>query len=157
GRAEADRARPALGGARRPRVRGEVATVPVVTRRSTGGLRGLAPGLELVLGARAHVRVPGLEELVGSRQVLLGARPLEDRTLVPLEAEPAQRVLDADHPLLTRAGAVGVLDAEGERAAVVTGEQPVEERGADRSHVQGSGRGRREADTRTVGHERASL
>src|SRR5262249_58511062 len=102
----------------------EVAAVPVVSGRAARGQRRVAPGLDLVLRAEALVRVTGLEELVGGGEILLCARALEDGALVPLEAQPPQGVLDTDHPLLTRASAVGVLDAEAERAAVVAGEQP---------------------------------
>ena len=45
------------------------------------------------------------------------ARALEVGAFVPVEPEPAQRVLDPDHPLLAGASDVGVLDAQHERAA----------------------------------------
>ena len=54
------------------------------------------------------------------------------RTGPSSQSRPSQRsvVLDADDPLVARPGEVGVLDAQDERAAVVAGEEPVEQRGA---------------------------
>src|SRR6185437_7159634 len=71
--------------------------------------------------------------------------------LVPVETEPAQRVLDADDPLLAGAGDVGVLDAEHERRltpgpGVVTRVEPVEERGARPADVERARRRGREPD-----------
>ena len=69
---------------------------------------------------------------------------LEEGALVPVEAEPAEAVEDGRDRLGRRALAVGVLDAQDERAAVVAREEVVEERGARRRRCaetrSGSGR-----------------
>ena len=68
------------------------------------------------------------------RLLLAALEPVElerDRA-VPVEAEPAQRLLDLLRRLGDLAGRVRVLDPQPELAAVVTGKKPVEER---RAHV----------------------
>ena len=57
-----------------------------------------------------------------------------------------QRVVHDLDRLVGAAGAVGVLDAQDERAAVVAREQVVVERGARVADVQRPGRGRRDPD-----------
>src|SRR4029079_15630694 len=151
---EPDRARAALRRERRSLLARQVAAVAVVSGRSSLCDRGVVAGLHLVFGAEALVGVAGGQELIGRREVLLGAGALQDRSLVPLEAETAQRVLDTDHPLLSRAGAVGVFDAQGEGSAVVSSEEPVEESGADAADVQRTRGGRRKPAARMVRHER---
>src|SRR6185503_10461067 len=103
GRAEADRARPALARQRDPLVGRERAALAVVPRRPALGDGGVVALLDLFLGAVALVGVAPREQAVGRGQVEVEARALEDGTLVPVEAEPAQRVLDADDPLLAGA------------------------------------------------------
>ena len=86
---------------------------------------------------RALVRDPqadGALVLVGgavldeARDLLLVAADplgLRDRALVPVELEPLERVEDLLDVLGRRALAVGVLDAQDERAARAAGQQPV--------------------------------
>ena len=74
-----------------------------------------------------------------------GARELVGDLAVPLEAEPRQPVEDRCDRGLGGAGAVGVLDAQQERAAVMAREQPVEEGGARPADMQEAGRRRGEA------------
>src|SRR6476469_3279529 len=59
---------------------------------------------------------------------------------IPIEAEPRQAVEDRLDRRLGRAGAVGVLDAQQVLAAMVLGEQPVEERGAGAADMEVAGR-----------------
>ena len=65
---------------------------------------------------------------------------------VPVEPEPAQRVLDLLDRLRDLAARVGVLDAEPELAAVVAREEPVEEERAHAADVEEAGRARSHAD-----------
>ena len=109
------RGRP-FGSLGRPFVGGERATATVVAGRAPGGDRGVVALLHLVFGAVALVGVALREQTGGGVEVEVEARALEVRPLVPVEAQPAQRVLDPDDPLLTRAGDVGVLDAQHEDA-----------------------------------------
>ena len=71
-----------------------------------------------------------------ARSAGTGRRPADVRTLVPLEPQPAQVGEDGRLVRLVRARRVGVVDAQDEAAAVVAGEEPVEERGARRADVQ---------------------
>src|SRR2546426_3171642 len=73
-------------------------------------------------------------------------RPPHDWALVRLEAEPLEDVDDRLFALLRAARLVGVLDAEHERAVVLTRPEPVEQRGAGAPDVQVPGGRGREAD-----------
>ena len=129
----------------------------------TRGPRASRSDLDL---ARAHV-VPGGRALVGHAEadralvlvrlplvdeapgLLLAARhavELEGDLAVPVEPEPAQRLLDLLGRLGDLAARVGVLDPQAELTAVMPREEPVEERRADATDVQQPGRARREAD-----------
>ncbi len=59
------------------------------------------------------------------------------------DAEPAQGALDALDELVTGKGGVGVLDAQDERAALMAGEQPVEQGGPGAADVEETRRRRR--------------
>src|SRR5918997_1763289 len=65
------------------------------------------------------------------------------RSLVPLETQPAEGLEDAGLRLTRGALAVGVLDAQDERAVLPMREQPVEERGAGVPHMELARRARR--------------
>ena len=68
---------------------------------------------------------------------------------VPIEAEPAHAVEDRVDRFVRRARLVGVLDPQQELAAVVAGEQPVEQRRARAADMQeAGGRGRKAGDNR---------
>src|SRR5205085_1026383 len=95
----------------------------------------------LVLVGRAFAYEPSRLGLAALEPVELeGDRP------VPLDPEPAQRVLDLLHRLGDLAARVGVLDPEQALAAVAAREEPVEEEGAHPADVQEPGRARRHAD-----------
>ncbi len=66
---------------------------------------------------------------------------LEYGTLIPVEAQPAKSSQDCLGMLRPRAVAVSVLDAEDEDPSVVSGEEPIEERGASTADVKISRRG----------------
>src|SRR3546814_7994473 len=67
------------------------------------------------------------------------------RVAIPVEPEPAHPVEDRVDRGLGGAGAVGILDAQQEIAAVVAREQPVEQRGARAADLEETRRRRREA------------
>ena len=75
---------------------------------------------------------------------------LEDRPLVPVEVQPAQRVEDLLDVLGGRSLAVGIFDPQHERAALAAREQPVVERGSGAADVERPGRGWSKANA----HER---
>ena len=151
--AEPQGPRSALGGSPGPILGIELATVPVVARRPSGGPRRFGASGQLRLGAGAHVCPPVDQELLGGRAVLGEPRALQHRAFVPVESQPSQHVLDPQHPFVTGACLIGVLDAQDEGSPVVTSEEPVEQRGARRADVQGTRRSRREPDP-NVTHQR---
>ena len=75
------------------------------------------------------------------------------RALVPIEAEPAQAVVDQVEEGLAVAFLVRVLDPQDERAAGVTGIQPVEQRRAGAADVKKTG-GTRSKTNANLRHER---
>ena len=91
-----------------------------------------------------------LRATAGSAQVL-GMDPWRDsvelhhRLAVPIKAEPAHAFQDRVDRRLGRSGAIGVLDAEQELAAMMPREQPVKQRGARAAQMEIAGRRRREA------------
>ena len=97
-------------------------------------------------GRVGAVRVPAVQQLLDDLAVAIDALGLEDRALVVVELEPAQRVEDLLDVLGRRALAVGVLDAQDERAAGVARGEPVVERRPRAADVQRAGRRGGEAD-----------
>ncbi len=96
--------------------------------------------------ALVHVGFAFGEESVGDFLVALHAGALEHELLVPVEAQPGEAVEDHLGVLVGRASLVGVFDAQQELAALVTGVQPVEKRGAGASDVEVARGGGGEAD-----------
>ena len=126
---------------------GRVAVAPasVVAHGLALEPRLLAHRLELLVARVAAVgRAPG-EHLVHGLAVAAGAVELADRLAVPVEPEPLEAVENGVHRGLRRALAVGVLDAQQERAAEPLRVEPVEQRRARAADVQEAGRGGREA------------
>src|SRR5690606_26120962 len=128
----------------------------VVARRLSPCQRCLALRLEVFRRAVAPERRTGLEQPGGGvaveRTALalavrshrpLAIRPLDARTLLPVQAQP-QQVLDhlglgaRDVPL-----DVGVLDSQHEHTAVLSREEPVQHRDPRVAHVQAAGGARR--------------
>ena len=68
------------------------------------------------------------------------------RALVPFEPEPAKSFVNASDRLLVVTLAVGILNAQNERAAGVTGMEPVEEGGAGPADMKEAGWRGGEAD-----------
>ncbi len=113
-----------------------VAPAAVIAERPALG-PGLGPHRVQLLGRReAAIGLALVEEALDHLGVPAGAHELEDGRLVGGEAEPAQAVQDRLDRGLGRALAVGVLDAQKVAAAMVPGEQPVEERGPGTTDVQ---------------------
>ena len=128
--------------------------------------------LDLGRGGERLVEVAALDQAgdgVVVQRAALGlpvrlVRAADLGALVPVQAEPAQRVQQRVVGLGGVAGGVGVLDPEHERAADVAGVGPVEQRGADQADVRacrwGSGRsgpGRRARRTSRPGPSWAGL
>ena len=130
----------------RPRAGGQPVAAPVVAEPVAGRLGPGALGVELLPGAEAAVGLALGQQALGVGPVAGGVLALEERALVPGEAEPAEPVEDDPGVRLGAALAVGVLDAEHEGAAGVPGVEPVEERGAGAADVEVAGGRRSEAD-----------
>jgi hypothetical protein len=127
GCAEPDDARASLGrerGAFRGR---EVAAVPVVAGGATGCPRRLGALLQLVFGAVALVREAGGEQPIDGLPIQMRAVTLQHGPLVPVEPEPAQRVLHTCDRGVGGTRPVGVLDAQDEHTLLVARVQPVEQ------------------------------
>ena len=88
------------------------------------------------------------EKLFGGLAIEIEALRLEERALVPVEAEPAHAFEDALDHFFRGALEVGVFDAQDKGSAEVAGEEPVEEGGAGSADVEIAGRGRRKTDAR---------
>ncbi len=109
----------------------------------------------LGLGALLGEQLGGAEAAIGRarRQQLLAAlavpgQPLalQERPFVPRRADPGQRRQDLASHRGVRALAIGVLDAQHERAAKALAQQVVVDRGAGAADVEESSRRRGEAD-----------
>ncbi len=123
-------------------------------------VRELDPAAHRVVpGDRPLVRHPEADRALVEVCLALGDQPLAeyarivhpveleaDRT-VPVDAEPAQRLLDLLDRLLDLAARVRVLDPQQAFAPLLAREEPVEEEGPHASDVQESGRARRHADS----------
>ncbi len=103
-------------------------------------------GLDVVGRRGRAVGVAGVEQALQDLLVAIGARDLRDRPLVVVDLQPAQRVEDLLDVLGRRALAVGVLDAQDQRAALAARDEPVVERRARAADVQLSRRAGGEAN-----------
>jgi hypothetical protein len=93
---------------------------------------------QFLLASCSSDRLPALEQLVRDLGVAGPELRLVIFVAVPIEAEPAHPVEDRVDRVLGRARLVGILDAQQELAAVVAGEQPVEQRRARARRCAGS-------------------
>ena len=105
------------------------------------GAVALLVGLDVVGGRGRVVGVAVGEQLLERLAVALRALGLEDRPLVPVELQPAQRIEDLLDVLRRRALAVGIFDPQHERAILALGQQPVVQRRAGAADVERPGRG----------------
>ena len=106
----------------------------------------LLVGTDVIGGRRRAVGVPGVQQRLQRFAVAGRAVGLQDRPLVPVELQPAQRVEDLLDVLRRGALAVGVLDPQHQLAVVVARQQPVEQGRAGAADVQRTRGRRRETD-----------
>ncbi len=127
----------------RPWLEAEVAAVAVIAAVLIAGSCDY-----FLAGAGAVVGVALGNQIQHGRQVLVGVGRLEHRSLIAgfVHAKPGHRADDAVCPLRPVARCVGVLDAQHERAALLLGERPVEQRGPGGTDVEHAGRRRSEPD-----------
>ena len=124
-----------------PRVLAVVSACGVAREGTQGTLLGAPDGVLLLIGFALF------EQLIGHLLMAGEPGPLEDRGLIPIEAEPFQAVEDDLRVFVRGTGFVGVFDAEQKLPALAAGEEPVEESGAGAAHVQVAGRGWCESDS----------
>ena len=93
----------------------------------------------------------GSQQLRGALAIHFHTLGLVVGAFIPVEAEPAHALQDAVNHLRGRALEIGVLNAQDERAAMMAGEQPIEQCGAGAAHMQVSGGRGRETDARAGG------
>ena len=126
-----------------------IAAEPVVARWAVG--LGVA-GIDVAAYTVAGVGLVLVEQLADRLGVDVGAFGLAQllATVVPVEAQPLQRVEDHRHQLGPRPLGVGVLDADEKLPADRSGEKPVEQGGPGRTEVQRAGGGR--GETNAGGH-----
>ena len=103
-------------------------------------------GIRMRIAPSSSYALPSATSRCASSPAVLHAVELEGDLAVPVEAEPAQRLLDLLGRLGDLAARIGVLDPQPELAALVAGEEPVEERGVDTPDVEEAGRARSEAN-----------
>ena len=123
---------------RRCLTRVPVTPTAVIARRLPGG-DGLGPHLvQLLLRAVAAIGAALLQHGQRHLSVASLARSLKNRRRVRVEAEPVETVDDDLGRRVGAAGAVGIFDPQQELAAVMAGEEVVEQRGAGAADVQES-------------------
>src|SRR5262249_2328221 len=118
---------------------------PVVGGTPSRRERRLTTRVDLLRGAPAAICPALLEQPPAVLGIQGIALRLEERALVPVEAEPGEAVEILGYRRLRRALAIGVLEARDEAPGVVACEQPVEQRGARAPDVQVTGGTRRKA------------
>ena len=117
----------------RPRTTSSHAVTP-----SSGIRKRIAPSSSYAL--------PSATSCVGDAAAVVHPVELEGERAVPVEPEPAERVLDLVDRLRHLAARVGVLDPEAELAALMPREEPVEEERAHAADVEETGRAGSHAD-----------
>ncbi len=126
----------------------------IVPRRRAARLLLLAHLLQALRRTVAIVRVTGREQALNifriDRQALRlnvrSVRAADVRSLVPVQAEEAQRVHNQFQSVLDFAFLIGVFDAQDELAAGVPRPQPDEQRGTQTADVRRAGGAGRKAD-----------
>src|SRR3989454_2383757 len=115
---------------------------PVIARLLAARALALAHRVQIFLARPAAVRLSLRDELLGDFLVPSEALHLEERTLIPVEPEPAHGVEDRLHRGFGRALEVRVLDAQDEFTAVLSGVRPREESGPRPADMEVAGRAR---------------
>ena len=95
--------------------------------------------IQTLLRAEALVRRPALQELIDMLRVNRQSLGLKYRSLIPSKPEKFKRLLDIIGSAFDLAGAVRILDAQNEFAAVLAGEKKIKKRGAQSADMQKSG------------------
>src|SRR5712691_6171651 len=128
------------------------APTPVVAWLLTVRALALAHRVQIFLACPAAIRFSLGNEVLGDFLVSSEALHLKKRAFVPVEPEPAHGVEDRLHRSFGRALEVGVLDAQDEFAAVLSGVRPGEERGPRPADMEVAGRawGKTGSDHRRV-------
>ena len=122
-----------------------VAASAVVLRLAARGERLLAHLFDALGRAGAIIGVAGVEELLNVFAVDREPPGLEIGALIPVDAEPLERLENGVHILLPGPFDVGVLEAQHEAAFHASRVEPVEDRRAGAAQVQVAGRARWEA------------
>ena len=129
--------------------------MPVVASRAPGRHGGVASSALLLCGAVALVGETGSEQPADRPAVEVGALALQYRPFVPVEPEPAQRVLHTGDRGVGRPRPICVLDAQDERTAFVARVEPVEQGRPRVPHMDLATGGRRIANA-DAGHQPTS-
>ena len=116
-----------------------VAPAAIIAHRLFGGSLGRAHFLKLLRCCVTAIGMAVCEQCVGDFGVARRTAELIDFGPVPIEAKPAHPVQDRLDRRVSRPRTVGILDAQQEGAAVVTGIEPVEQRRARAADVQKPG------------------
>ena len=111
-----------------------------VTGRAAFSSGRRATRFQLRFGAETIVGMSGGQQLSGAFAIELHALSLMVWALVPVETKPAHALQNAFDHLGCRALEISVFNAQDERASVMTGEQPVEQRRTGATYVQIAGR-----------------
>jgi len=127
-----------------------IAPTAVVARGTALGERLFAHLLQLLRRAVAVISVAPLQHLMRDLGVAGGVGGLENSWFVAGKAKPVETFQDRPRGSVGGTFAVGVLDPQQESAAVVAGEQVVEQRGAGGADVQQPGWAR--GETGADGH-----
>jgi hypothetical protein len=136
-----------------------VAPAPVIAHGLSRRFLLLAHGGEFFGRGVTAIGLAFGQQLFGDLAVTGGAGELIDHIAVPVQAHPSHAIEDGVHGFGGGAFAVGILDAQKEGAAGMTGIKPVEEGGAGAADMQHAcGRGREAQDGFGVfGHDRRDL
>ncbi len=127
-----------------------------ISERLTALLGDLPESVERLGGAATAIGASLRQQSLGMRAIDLRSLRLPvamiRRALIPREPEPAQGIDDGVDVFLRRARPIRVLDPEDEDAAVMTREQPVEERSPSATDVEMAGGAGSKAHANRLGH-----
>ena len=128
----------------------------VVNPLSVGRDIRFPPGFEFFAGADAAIGAPLREQVLYDCRMPLGVVGLAQRSLVPIDSEPAHPVEDGLFRLAGGPLEVGVLDSEHEFAAEAASEGPVKKSGAGTADMK-KPRGAGSESSANVGHGGPSI
>ena len=128
------------------RSRRAIAPAAVVAYRLSGGALGLAHFVQFFCGGIAAIGFAFRQQLFRHLAMPPGARELINGLPIPVQTHPLQPVQDGGHGFRRGAFPVGILDAQEESPASVSGIEPVEQGGACAADMQKTGGRGREAE-----------